>query len=102
MIRFNSVLASVLFMAFSTPSLFAQPTPVVLKKDDRIVFLGDSITAGGNGGKGYIQVIRNEFAEKKKDLAIGAGGHDDWPKPTSSTLYCTQTYLVRLCTESVY
>ncbi|MBY0326315.1 MAG: G-D-S-L family lipolytic protein, partial [Gemmataceae bacterium] len=76
MIRFNSVLASVLFVAFSTPSLFAQPTPVVLKKDDRIVFLGDSITAGGNGGKGYIQVIRNEFAEKKKDLAIeciGAG-----------------------------
>ena len=76
MIRFNSVLASVLFMAFSTPSLFAQPTPVVLKKDDRIVFLGDSITQGGNGGKGYIQVIRNEFAEKKKDLAIeciGAG-----------------------------
>jgi len=66
MIRFNSVLASVLFVAFSTPSLFAQPTPVVLKKDDRIVFLGDSITAGGNGGKGYIQVIRNEFAEKKK------------------------------------
>ena len=74
--RLNSVLVSVLFVAFSTPSLFAQPTPVVLKKDDRIVFLGDSITQGGNGGKGYIQVIRNEFADKKKDLAIeciGAG-----------------------------
>ena len=73
MIRFNSVLASVLFVAFSTPSLFAQPTPVVLKKDDRIVFLGDSITAGGNGGKGYIQVIRNEFAEKKKDALTCVG-----------------------------
>jgi len=76
MIRLNSVLASMLFVAYSVPSLFAEPAPVVLKKDDRIVFLGDSITAGGNSGKGYIQVIRAEFAEKKKDLAIecvGAG-----------------------------
>ena len=47
-----------------------------MKKGDRIVFLGDSITAGGNQGQGYIQVIRDHLAEKKKDLGIeciGAG-----------------------------
>ncbi len=59
-----------------TPAIFADPTPVTLKKGDKIVFLGDSITEGGNSGKGYIQVIRNELAEKRKDLAVecvGAG-----------------------------
>ena len=47
-----------------------------LKAGDRIVFLGDSITQGGNGGKGYINVIRNHLADKKADLkveCIGAG-----------------------------
>lgn len=47
-----------------------------LKAGDKIVFLGDSITAGGNGGKGYINVIRQHLAEKKPDLkveCIGAG-----------------------------
>ncbi len=72
----RSTCFAVLFLAISTPQLLADPSPIVLKKADRIVFLGDSITAGGNAGKGYIQVIRNALAEKKKDLAIdciGAG-----------------------------
>ncbi len=57
-------------------STLAAADPVVLKKGDRIVFLGDSITAGGNSGKGYINVIRGHLASKKKDLeveCIGAG-----------------------------
>jgi lysophospholipase L1-like esterase len=67
---------SLLFVALAAPVFCADPAPIVLKKGDRIVFLGDSITAGGNSGKGYIQVIRNHLADKKKDLAIeciGAG-----------------------------
>lgn len=47
-----------------------------LKKGDRIVFLGDSITAGGAGPNGYVTFVRNALNEKKKDLeieVIGAG-----------------------------
>lgn len=47
-----------------------------LKKGEKIVFLGDSITAGGVGPKGYVTQIKNALAEKHKDLGvevIGAG-----------------------------
>lgn len=44
--------------------------PVALKKGDRIVFLGDSITQGGGGKTGYITLIKNHLAEKHKDLGI--------------------------------
>jgi len=50
--------------------------PVPLKKGDKIVFLGDSITAGGVGPKGYVTVIKKTLAEKKADLnveIVGAG-----------------------------
>lgn len=49
---------------------------VELKKGDRIVFLGDSITQGGTSPKGYVTVIKNTLAEKHPDLGIeviGAG-----------------------------
>ena len=47
-----------------------------LKKGERIVFLGDSITAAGVGKTGYVTRIKNALAEKHKDLGIeviGAG-----------------------------
>jgi isoamyl acetate esterase len=50
--------------------------PISLKKGDRIVFLGDSITAAGAGPKGYVTLIRKTLTEKHKDLGIevvGAG-----------------------------
>jgi lysophospholipase L1-like esterase len=50
------------------------PTP--LKKGDRIVFLGDSITEAGVGPKGYVTMIRTALTEKHPDLeieVIGAG-----------------------------
>jgi len=51
-----------------------------LKKDDRIVFLGDSITAGGVRKDGYVTLVANAIAECHGDLGIeviGAGisGH---------------------------
>ncbi len=47
-----------------------------LKDGDRIVFLGDSITAGGAGPNGYITMIRTTLEKKypdKKIECIGAG-----------------------------
>src|SRR4051794_3737808 len=47
-----------------------------LKKGERIVFLGDSITQAGAGPGGYVSLIRKALAEKRKDLyaeVIGAG-----------------------------
>src|SRR5277367_3272114 len=47
-----------------------------LKKGETIVFLGDSITEGGVGPKGYVTVIKKALAEKHKELGIeivGAG-----------------------------
>ncbi len=49
---------------------------ITLKKGDRIVFLGDSITEGGVGPKGYVTLVKNALAEKRKSLGvavIGAG-----------------------------
>ncbi len=47
-----------------------------IRKGDRIVFLGDSITAGGVGKDGYVTLIKNEIKAKHADLGIeifGAG-----------------------------
>jgi lysophospholipase L1-like esterase len=48
----------------------ADDARIALKKGDRIVFLGDSITQGGGGPKGYVTVIKNTLGEKHKDLGI--------------------------------
>jgi len=52
------------------PALGADAPAVALKKGDRIVFLGDSITQGGGGAAGYITVFKKTLDEKQKDLAI--------------------------------
>ena len=70
-------LASALLVAGTvlTPSCL-QAEDVVLKSGDRLVFLGDSITQGGAGPKGYISVFKELLAEQKPDLkveVIGAG-----------------------------
>jgi isoamyl acetate esterase len=41
-----------------------------LQKGEKIIFLGDSITAGGSGAKGYITVIKNTLTQKHMDLGI--------------------------------
>lgn len=48
----------------------ADDAGVALKKGDRVVFLGDSITQGGGGPKGYVTLFKNAMAEKHKDLGI--------------------------------
>jgi lysophospholipase L1-like esterase len=63
-------LCSLLILALLGPlALFAADAPA-LKKGEKIVFLGDSITAGGVGKKGYVTLIKNALNEKHKDLDI--------------------------------
>ena len=55
---------------------FAEGAEPALKKGDRIVFLGDSITQAGVGPKGYVTKIKEAIAKKHPDLGIeviGAG-----------------------------
>jgi lysophospholipase L1-like esterase len=69
------LLASLTALSLSTPAP-ADDTPPPLKKGERIVFLGDSITQGGVGPKGYVTLVKNALAERHKDLGIeviGAG-----------------------------
>ena len=52
------------------------PKVIPFKKGERIVFLGDSITAGGTGAKGYVTLIQKHMKAKHADLdiaIIGAG-----------------------------
>ncbi len=51
-----------------------------LAKNERIVFLGDSITAAGVGPGGYVKLTADKLAERHPDLKIavigaGIGGH---------------------------
>lgn len=51
-----------------------------LQKGERIVFLGDSLTAAGVGPEGYITLLQNELQSKRPDLGVklvgaGIGGH---------------------------
>ncbi|WP_439621141.1 SGNH/GDSL hydrolase family protein [Gemmata sp.] len=72
--RLRNPLLALAAFALAVPTACAADEP--LKKADKIVFLGDSITQGGVGPKGYVTVIKNALAEKHKDLAIeviGAG-----------------------------
>lgn len=61
-------------LALCAPSSACAAEP--LKKGEKIVFLGDSITAGGVSPKGYVTLIKTTMTEKHKDLGVeivGAG-----------------------------
>ena len=64
----NRSLSVAVLVALAAPCL-AEDVPA-FKKGDKVVFLGDSITQGGNGPKGYVGLIRAAFAEKHKDLGV--------------------------------
>jgi lysophospholipase L1-like esterase len=74
MSRFHPFL--VCCLAILPMTVRADDGPAPLKKGERIVFLGDSITEAGAGAKGYVTLIRQALNEKHKDLDIqvfGAG-----------------------------
>lgn len=66
----------VLAMVWMGVSARAQNAVTPLKANDRIVFLGDSITQAGAGPKGYVSLVREALDKNAKDLkveVIGAG-----------------------------
>jgi len=73
----RTAVAVVTLLAVVGGTVLAIDTPApALKKGDRIVFLGDSITAGGGGATGYITLIKNALEANAKDLGVetvGAG-----------------------------
>jgi lysophospholipase L1-like esterase len=75
--RLASLVPTVLALLALLPACSAADSkPTALKKGDRIVFLGDSITEAGAGPRGYVTLIRKALEEKHKDLGIeviGAG-----------------------------
>jgi lysophospholipase L1-like esterase len=69
-------LAAILGLPGRASSADRQP----LKRGERIVFLGDSITAAGMAPKGYVRLIERALAERHQDLGIevigaGVGGN---------------------------
>ncbi|HUU10648.1 MAG TPA: SGNH/GDSL hydrolase family protein [Phycisphaerae bacterium] len=67
--RFVLVLAAGFLVAASCGCGLTRQAPP-LKQGDRIVFLGDSITAGGGGKTGYITLVQEAIDAKHKDLAV--------------------------------
>jgi len=56
--------------AADTAAAPAPAAPPPLQKGDRIVFLGDSITQGGGGPKGYITLVRGALDAAVPNLAV--------------------------------
>src|SRR3954447_16474028 len=72
----TSVFTGLCFVLALPLSGRGEETHAKLKKGDRIVFLGDSITQAGASAKGYISLVRHALNEHHKDLGIevlGAG-----------------------------
>ena len=63
-------------IAMQVAAAKADEPSIKLKAEDRIVFLGDSITQAGAGPNGYVTMIRQALEKKHADLkieVIGAG-----------------------------
>lgn len=70
---FRAFMILVVVVLFHSDSITAD---AALKAGDRVVFLGDSITQGGVGPKGYVTLVKQTIAAKHADLnveVIGAG-----------------------------
>jgi lysophospholipase L1-like esterase len=75
-----AIITLTLALLFATQRPTQAAAPVPLKKGDRVVFLGDSITAAGARKGGFITMMREVIDKKHADLKvqlIGAGisGH---------------------------
>jgi len=67
-LRFYSICVLVLVAAAGFAGEQAQVKPLV--KDDKIVFLGDSITQGGGGAKGYITLATKAITTAHPDFGL--------------------------------
>ena len=78
--RPSMLLALFLFVAGIAGAGENAAAPQQLKKGDKVVFLGDSITQQGGGPKGYVTLVKKVLDEKQKDLGVevvnaGISGH---------------------------
>lgn len=75
--KIRAIAIATLAAILSIPSaLYAEEAPQPLKKDDRIVFFGDSITQAGVKPQGYVTVLSEAIKAAHPDLGIetfGAG-----------------------------
>lgn len=74
------ILSLTVALALMTSLANADDHTIPLKDGDRVVFLGDSITAQGGRPGGYVEVFKAQIAERLKDQKIevinaGIGGH---------------------------
>jgi lysophospholipase L1-like esterase len=78
------MLAPVLMLILASPVRPAEDDvakqTIELKKGDRILFFGDSLTAQGIGPKGYVTLVRAALKKKHPDLdldvtSVATGGH---------------------------
>lgn len=67
---FRISLTALAVVAVLASAAGAESPAIALKKGDRIVFLGDSITQGGGGPKGYITLVKKALDAQNKDLGI--------------------------------
>lgn len=63
-------LAASLLAVFALPVLAMSQELPTLKKGDKVVFLGDSITQGGGGPKGYVTLCKNAIVAKTEGVEI--------------------------------
>ncbi len=70
----RNVVAAMTLAALLSSNASADVTPV--KKGDRVVFLGDSITAQGARPGGYVDIVKKAVADKGVEvIGAGIGGH---------------------------
>lgn len=60
--------------------MLANPVDAQLKKNDRVIFLGDSITQQGGRADGYVTLVKSELQRSAKSLSVevvnaGISGH---------------------------
>jgi isoamyl acetate esterase len=70
LLRRSMPLTMILFVALAAAGEATKADLPPLKKGDRIVFFGDSITAGGSGDKGYITLVKKGLDANYKDLGV--------------------------------
>src|SRR5207248_3614588 len=63
--------------AHSLVYVLIEKAHIPLQKGERIIFLGDSITAGGVRPTGYVTLIKEALTAKHKDLGIEVIGRSE-------------------------
>ena len=59
-----------LAIANCTTNTMADEAKTTLQANDRIIFLGDSITQAGDQPNGYVELVRKTIADKHADLNV--------------------------------